>query len=242
MSSDLRYKKIKSSENMVTKGNYYNRTNTCDRCRTKLIAGVNNPYREHNKEGNWTGKWICRNCNQKYDPNSQHNKIKSVTNCRTKNQNPNSNRAKGDNFEQLTDIWLEPENLNKKNDNYNFPYDHGQIMKHILVNIGDKTIDLYGKIPQTKGRFYNSIEDVWGVGCSNEHGKIFDYLILYCTTEDGKYIERLYFIPKEEIEKRGGITIYKNPSKGGWYEDYRIKDEEIIELVNNIWKEIIGGY
>jgi len=44
---------------------YYNRTNTCDRCReecreTKLIPVKT--YREYNKEGNWTGKWICNNC------------------------------------------------------------------------------------------------------------------------------------------------------------------------------------
>ncbi len=39
---------------------YYNRTNTCDRCSDKLIP--QDIYRELNKDGNWTGNWVCHEC------------------------------------------------------------------------------------------------------------------------------------------------------------------------------------
>lgn len=38
---------------------YYNRTNTCDRCGINFDKATGNPYRECNKEGNWTGRWDC---------------------------------------------------------------------------------------------------------------------------------------------------------------------------------------
>jgi hypothetical protein len=66
---------------------YYNITNTCDnikkvgfswgRCEEKLNPGKAN--REKDKDGNWTGKWICvdcyRNCYNLPFDHSQHNKL-----------------------------------------------------------------------------------------------------------------------------------------------------------------------
>ena len=40
---------------------YYNRTNTCYRCRKDLLSDAN-PHREYNKEGNWKGNWLCHTC------------------------------------------------------------------------------------------------------------------------------------------------------------------------------------
>jgi len=63
---------------------------------------------------------------------------------------------------------------------------------------------------------------------------------------DGNVIERIYIIPKKEIKgKRSSITIYKYRVSGllyknGWYEQYRVKDEEVMNKVNEIWKEIIS--
>lgn len=70
---------------------YYNRTNTCDnikedgKCEEKLSP--RNANREYDEKGNWTGRWICKNCwNKNYyrdivkkDPNSRNNLLKSIT-------------------------------------------------------------------------------------------------------------------------------------------------------------------
>ena len=70
--------------------------------------------------------------------------------------------------------------------------------------------------------------------------KQFGYLIFYCISNDGKIVERIYIFPRTEIICRSCITIVKNNSRGpGWYEQYRIKDEKIVNKVNEIWQKII---
>lgn len=223
---------------------YYNRTNTCDRCReegreTKLEPGK--AYSEKDNNKNWTGRWLCNKChsknyNKEYNkrPDSHCNIIKSFRDRRTGNLNPNSSQAKGDNFEELTRIWrsmvsvIPVENLNKKLDNYNSPIDHSR--------------DSELGIPQTKGRLYNSKNGLWSFGgLERESGKKFDVIICYCASKDGKIIERLYIFPKEEIEDMKGITITRDSSRrAAWYEKYRIKDEETLKNINDIWNKIIG--
>lgn len=185
-------------------------------------------------------EYLCHNCYNKLDPNSYTNMRKSLANRRTGNLNPNSNQAKGDNFEELTRMWrskistIPVENLNKKLDNYETPIDHSW--------------DSELGIPQTKGRFYDSRNGWWNFGgLEREWEKEFDVIICYCASKDGKIIERIYIIPfKKEIKKkRKGVIIYKNPTnshgnpKTSWYDEYRVTDEETIRRVNNIWKEII---
>lgn len=236
----------------MTKKKYYNRTNTCDKCRekgieTKLVQHTN-ALRERNKEGNWTGRWSCKSCwdkdYQKNDPNSTNNIIKSMRDHRTGNLDPNSNYAKGDNFEDLTSRWLGVKRLSVEYDKYSMlPLDHSPIPNGVSVKIGDKLVDLSGKIPQTKGKWYDSCNRCWSQNVENECGKEFDYLIFYCVSKDGKIIERIYIFPWIEIVSSSSIGIYKNPlaSRGPfWYEEYIIKDENIIRKVNDIWKEIIG--
>ena len=77
---------------------YYNETNTCDRCReegreTKLSPGK--AYKEYDKNRDWTGKWDCNSCYQKYNPNSYHNKLKLEADCRNNNLDPYSRPGKG---------------------------------------------------------------------------------------------------------------------------------------------------
>lgn len=73
---------------------YYNRTNTCDRCSLSFDKASGHPLREYNKEGNWTGRWLCQNCYQKYSSSSQDNAKKSLAGRRTGNLDPNSQSAK----------------------------------------------------------------------------------------------------------------------------------------------------
>lgn len=222
---------------------YYNRTNTCDGCGISFKTAI--PHREHNKEGNWTGNWLCKNCwyhrDYKYRPDSQINIKKLLANCRTGNQNPNSEQAKGDDFEKLTSIWLEVKRLSVEHDKYSrLPLDHSPIPNGISIKIGNKLVDLSYKIPQTKGRHYNPRNEWWRfVGLEVEWYKIFDYQICYCTSKDMKIIDRIYIIPSWEIiDKRKVIKIVNNSSRYTWYEQYKIIDEETIKKTNEIWIKI----
>lgn len=218
----------------MTKGIYYNRTNTCDICGNKLIP--HNARRELDNKGNWTGRWLCNKCWVKFDYHKRlgthHNIMKQLRDSRTGNLDPYSSKAKGDLFEELTCRWKGVKNLNIENDNYRSPIDHSP--------------DELGIIYQTKGKIYDSINQRWSISFRSEHNAIrngyrFDFVILYCASKDGKIIERIYIFPKEEVMMRTSITIVKNPSTWPpWYEQYRIKDEETMKKVNDIWKEIIS--
>lgn len=213
----------------------YNPTNTCD------ICGINfddapyygHPHREYDKERKWIGRWICQNCYQKEEykkGKTTLNLIVEMGDRRSGNLDPNCTSARADRFEDLTCKWrstvsiIPIENLNIKNDNYCSPIDHSR--------------DSELGILQTKYSFYNSIESRWDFCTINEFGKIFDNLIAYCVSKDGK-IERIYIFPKDEIIKRTIITIYKNSIRSWvWTEKYRVKDENILKKVNEIWSKL----
>lgn len=73
-------------------------------------------------------------------------------------------------------------------------------------------------------------------------------MICYCASKDRKKIERIYIFPVKEVIKRTGISISKNPTNSSgipilsWYDQYRVKDEDVINKINDIWKEIILYY
>lgn len=210
----------------------YNGTNICYRCG---ISFDNNryPFMERDKDGSETGKWDCRKCWRKYDPNSDHNIIKSLSNHRIGNLNPNSDIAKGNNHQELACKLYEWENLNEKYDNYGTP-----------IDCYDPKTGLYH---QVQGRRYNSIERCWPfAGFEREWEKIFEDMICFCFDKYGKIVERIYKFSWEEILRLTGITIYKNPTnhcgnpKISWHEEYRIIDKDELKDANVIWKEIIN--
>lgn len=213
-----------NSENMK----YYNETNTCCRCGIKFEVATGHPYREYNKEGDLTGKWLCKNCYSKdYNkrPDCTHAIMKSLTNRRTGNQDPNSSNAKGDRFQKLTCIWLDVDDLNIINDNYTSSIDHSRHPKLGII--------------QTNGRFYDSYNQWWQLNTRRSVNKDYDSIVFYCASKDGRIIERIYIFPWEEILERNTVTVAKNPLRGSpWYEKYRVTDEEVIKKVNDIWKKI----
>ena len=173
---------------------------------------------------------MCKNCYNTRDYNKRsncaHAIMKSLTDRRTGNQDPNSSNAKGDKFQKVTCIWLDVDDLNIINDNYRSPIDHSSHPKLGII--------------QTNGRFYDSYNQFWQLVTKRSIKKDFDNLVFYCASKDGKIIERIYIFPRTEILKRHTITIVKNPSKGSlWYEEYRVTDEETIKKVNDIWKKIL---
>lgn len=235
---------------------YYNKTNICQICREedditdKSILYPENACRGIDKDGNnIDDEWICvrhRNRNyQRYYPNSEHNIIKQLRDCRIGNSK-DPRKILGYNCEDLTEKWLGAERLAVKYDKYSrLDLDHEPITKHISIKIGDESIDLYGKVPHTKGVSYNQKTGMWNRNIQGEHGKKFDILVIYCISEDGKTIERVYIFPVEDILDVSAIGICKDPKDGywnpisTWYERYNITDIELIKKINEIWKEII---
>lgn len=151
-------------------------------------------YKERDINGFIIGP-ICKTHYMKNDyhkrPDTNHNIIKSMSDRRTGNlEDPR--QILGDNCEEATKEWLGAERLATKYDKFaGLPLDHGPISKHISVMIGDKLVDLHGKVPQTKGSHYSSTYGGWSFK-GEDIFKGFDILILYCINKDGKIIERIY--------------------------------------------------
>ena len=84
----------------------YNKTNTFDRCKEEYerngkeltdnnILYPGKIYREKDKDGKWIGIYDCKNCYEKYDPNSSRNKLKLEADCRNNNLDPDSHPGVG---------------------------------------------------------------------------------------------------------------------------------------------------
>lgn len=236
----------------------YSKTNICPTCieennmSDNIILCSENAYHDIDKNGNRIEKIVCRRHHhknyQKYDPNSQHNIIKSMSNRRIGNLTYDIHIF-ADHCEELTCKVFGIKNLNKEDDNYHSPIDHSPIPEGILVMTRERLVDLSGKIPQTKGsritiRRVGILEyEDWHGNFVNEHNKKFDILIIYCINKDGNIIERIYIFPYSEIIKKGQITIVKNPIRGTshiipWYEKYRVTEEYMLCKANKIWKDI----
>jgi hypothetical protein len=161
--------------------------------------------------------------------------MKSLRNCRTGNQDPNSESTKGDKSQELACRLYGWNDLNKENDNYT----------------GGTPIDCYDPktmlYHQVQGRCYNYISRLWAFsGFEREWIKIFEDMVCFCFSKDEKIVERIYRFPEKVVKNKKGVRIVKYDSRGnvynnGWYEQYRIIDEETIKKANDICKEIIRG-
>lgn len=224
----------------------YSDDNICPRCREeniitdKSILYPRNSFRDTDKNGKRTDEWVCKRHGERnykrYDHNSLENIKKSMSACRMMSLKYH-NQIIGYKCEKLTEKWTGAKRLSIEYNKYTqLPIDHGPITGHIHIMMGDKLVDLYGKVPQTKGHSYNSTHNRWAIDIRNERNKKFDILIFYCISEDGKTIERIYIFPKEKMINKG-ITISKNSSKGSqWYEECRVTDEDELNKVDEIWK------
>lgn len=236
-----------------TKITSYNKTNICAMCRKdgnitdNSILYPGNVLRDTDKNGKKVYEFVCRTHGEmhyaRYNPNSQSNAIKAVRDRRIGNLHDHS-QILGDNCEDLTSILFGVKRLSVEYDKYSMlPYDHDPISKHMSITIGDKSEDLYGKILQTKGRCLSY--GVWNTRVDGEHDKKVDMLIFYCISIDGKIIERIYIIPKEDILKTTSIHITKNPtdSRGNpitqKYEKYRVIDKDLMRRANDVWRKIL---
>lgn len=215
--------------------------NICPRCieennvTEKSVLYIGNVCREKDKDGAETGECVChdhwaRNY-QMYSPNSCNNVKKSIANCRTGNQNPNHSNTKGDiDVEVVCELygWI---NLNKRYDKYNTEIDC----------FDEKT----GLLHQVRGICYNPKYGSWGFShLEEEWYKKYESMVCVCKSEDKKRIEDMYEFPlkllKELLIK--GISIKcdsERPYRRGWYEKYRIKDEQKLMMANDILRRIL---
>lgn len=233
----------------------YSDDNICSVCREentvtdKSILYPRNSFHNTDKNGNKTDEWVCKRHGERnykrYNPNSLENKLKLVRNCRT-GYIIDPYKILGNNCEEETYRLFGAKKSSEEFDNYRLPVDHCPIPNGVSVKIGEKLLDLSGNIVQTKGGFYSSKYRWWSMkSLSRELTKKYDMLIFYCVSENGSTIERIYIFPYSEIIKRISIGIYRHDPKGnlylrGWYEKYRVTEEDTLKKANNIWKEIIG--
>lgn len=205
------------------------------------ICGNRAESRERDSEGIDTRRYICkehyfknynryRYADDMKDSNSFVFFQKATRKVRMGNLDPNSNLGVGNNFEKLSEIYFDIDNLNVINNNYRFPIDHS---KHSILGI-----------MQTKGAFFSidvGAKGGWQIGYrTTEYKKQYDKMICWCASKDGKTIERGYIIPKNEIDKRRSIGIVKDPRTWPvWYEQYRITNEKELKKINEIWKQIL---
>lgn len=187
---------------------FYNATNTCDRIKDNGIRCGNELIPTHAYQKYDTGKWICRSCHQK-----------ELADYRNNNLDPLSEHGIGYICEQITCKVRRVDNLNMVHDNFNTPIDHSRDHKLGII--------------QTKGAIYNAFNRDWCIYVKREQEKEFDYLFVICMSEDMKNVERVYIFPKKVILDRNSIRIYKNSSRGTYYDKYRIDEKPYNDAYHN---------
>lgn len=171
---------------------------------------------------NCTG-YICEKCRMNIEnnrPDSYSNLRKAGRLCRNKGILKDSNMGKGFIIEQVIAKFLGLENCNLKLDNFKAKFD---IYPH----------PEYGRI-QTMGRspYYGD----WFFGGRDFSGRISngDTLFIVCMDKNWKVIIQVYRFPTKDIIHRTGITIYNNPSRRVWYEDYKIDEKPFNDIYHSM--------
>ena len=168
----------------------------CFRCRTNDRY----TFRYYDDEGNWTGKYICKNC---------HNKIK--TDCRNRNLDPLSTVGKGFIGEMIIAKYLGLKNCNLELDNFNARFDISPDSGYKRIQVKTPSL-IGGKWKATIGKTHN-----------------FDTVFIVCMdkNEPWKDIKRMYIVPEEELHNDIQIDIYDDwpkirRAKFEWIEKYRV--------------------
>lgn len=230
-----------TEDRIGTKLIYYNPTNVCSRCRKennvtdKSILYPRKAYREYSNKGNWTERWLCSSCWNKIRyirGETVVNIEKLLKDCRTGNLDPNCTTAKAIKSQKLACKLYEWKNLNEESDNHCSPLD-----------CYDPKTGLYHQVQM---RHYISERGYWPFnGFADEWKKIFEDMVCFCISEDGKIVERIYKFPWKEIIERTGATVYKNPIDKwhnpvtpGWYVEYIKTNEDELKNANDIWKTL----
>jgi len=154
---------------------------------------------------------LCIDCYRIYSPRSTQNKIKKMADSRIGNLDPSCPRGKGFIGQQIIAKTHGVEDCNLKTDNFNFYVDLSKISGYGYVEVKIATLN------RINGRYeFNGIKP-----------EKFDTLILICMDENWKDINKMYAIPWEIAMIHGKyITIYENPSKIVWYDEFKIDNRQ----------------
>jgi hypothetical protein len=172
--------------------------------------------RDYDNKGNLTGRYLCKSCWDMHSPNSGNNIIKSMANLRRGLLVIDNEKGKGIISEAVVAKIRKLDILCIEMDNFNYVY--------------DLSIDPEYGIIQVKARHLHYGE--WGIGHFNNMD--FDNLFFICMDEFWENIDRMYVIPIEDIPDSLGISIYKNPSRGEWYRNFRIEEKHYNDAYHNL--------
>lgn len=172
--------------------------------------------REIDKNRNWTGGWMCNKCDKKdyyynvlkLDPNSQANVMKYIANWRNNQLSIYGSNGKGIIGEAIIAKVRKLDILAIEMNNFNY--------------IFDLSYDSEYGVPQVKIRSLGPMKE-WRFNDFNYES--FDTLFSICMNEEWKDVSRMYAIPKKIIIKKSSICIYKDPSMGDLYADFKIDEK-----------------
>lgn len=180
---------------------------------------------------------FCSNCGEKikniyHDILDEYNNTviecvcpKCVTNImkvdwRKGNLDPKSAVGKGFIGQQIVAKTFGIEDCNLKMKNFNFYIDLSKISGYGYGEVKIASLDM--------------TNDIWYFDTDRE--QYYDILFLVCMDENWpwKNVERIYAIPWEVVGYRKKIGIYNNPSRGGWYKEFRIDEKSFNDTYHNM--------
>lgn len=241
------------------------KSTVCSNCGSNTTSG--NWYKTYNKDGSWNeSKYHCTMCHFYFNPNTgKFSKIPESR--KMDGHEDTVCCDCGSSFtSQWYRKYDEDENCNMKyictacyknpacrsgELNLNSNVYKGMIgVETVAKVLGDKDCTImkqgssfdicsiqsvkYGKI-EVKAAIYNPEYRSWKV--SNIKPGLFDTLFILCTNSKFKNVIRVYIISGIEVGNVKTISIIKNPSRGGWYKEFRVSDivqyQEAFQIVKN---------
>lgn len=179
-------------------------------------------WMKYKKNGIWDHKsYVCYWCYgdlYRKRSDSHNNIMKYLTNSRIGNVNRFENQGKGIIGQWIGGKTLSIKDLNIENNNFNEPIDLSWHSIHHNIDVKIAT--------------YNNINDQWRFENIRRN---YDNLLALCMDRYKlwKNVEMAYMIPTSQTDTTG-ITIFKNLSKGGKYEKFRIDEKPYNDTYHSV--------
>lgn len=185
----------------------YNKKKKCSRCgSTKTLVrydGKEDWYGEYDDKKNWTGGYLCNKCySSEYQerPDSQRSLMKDIADSRIGELSIYDSSGFGLIGEAVVAKVRKLDIISIKIDKFNARFDLSNDPEYCIIQV---------KIRSLQESLGSQIYEFWTLHISNYD---FDHLFVLCVSFDMKNIERLYIIPRKEIDTMS-LSIYKSGSK-----------------------------
>lgn len=174
---------------------------------------------EYDDNGDWTGKWICRYCYDRYSPRSTHTIMRSITNIRNGYLSVSSKHGKAIIDQAVVSKVLNIDDLNIKMDKFTWYID--------MENSEDGKIDVKGATILYGDYHFQTERNIES-----------DTYICIGYDKKRKNIDDVWKIPNEgRICNITSIKTVKNPSKTSIYNKFKIGD---IEIYNDTYHNLLS--